>query len=233
MFVLFTTPEDSHENLRDSKFVIHRTWTDAYGKKKDQPFWSLFLLTPGAILIIFLVSLLIANDALGSMWWIAAWYTVNIAAYGTLFMMAMDLVNTGVHYVVLKVWQIRAIDIREGKMYIFSFFVLLSIVLIALLTFFYPMSFLGVGVALMLGAIVTWALLRPQAVSATNKIGQFLDSILGFLDRRDDYTEMRELLCPQDLKNLSTKLGSIPSRNRSWYLIYRNVKAKMCKPMQR
>ena len=235
MFVLFSSGSE-HENLRDSAYVIHKTWKDVDGVDVQQPFWTLFLFSPGVILLLAGIVWLSVHDHMFP-WYEVHWYTAHIAFYGAVILALLDLTNTILHYVVLNVWQAKEYDIRAGKMYIFSCFTLLATTLVVLLTFFVPWSLVGIGISLFSAAIIAWWFRRPSAVSTTNKIGQFLDKfldmILGLFDTRDDYTEMRELLCPQDLKNLSTRLDSLPARNRSWYLIYRNAKAKMCRPMQR
>lgn len=46
------------------------------------------------------------------------------------------------------------------------------------------------------------------------------------------YSEMREILCPDDVNNLSTDISSIPKENRTIHLKFTNFKAKICKPMQ-
>lgn len=48
----------------------------------------------------------------------------------------------------------------------------------------------------------------------------------------NDYTEIRELLCPKDELNLKADVHFIPSKQRTVRLWYLDMKNKVCKPMQ-
>lgn len=59
------------------------------------------------------------------------------------------------------------------------------------------------------------------------------DKLYQLFGSPDDYTEMRELLCPKDKQNLSTDINSLPGSNVAWRLKFRDLKAMVCKPRQR
>lgn len=55
---------------------------------------------------------------------------------------------------------------------------------------------------------------------------------LHYGDEKTDYTEIRELLCPNDVENQVASYKAIPKQQRSVRLWYLDVKNKICKPMQ-
>jgi len=59
------------------------------------------------------------------------------------------------------------------------------------------------------------------------------DNFISVSPAKNDYTEIRELLCPRDKLNLSTDTAFIPPEKRTIRLWYNDMKNKVCKPMQR
>jgi len=67
-----------------------------------------------------------------------------------------------------------------------------------------------------LGAISWWA------------VGKIFDAQVN----HNDYTHVRELLCPRDPQNMIAKYDAIPRQQRSVRLWAKDLKNKVCKPMQ-
>jgi len=60
-----------------------------------------------------------------------------------------------------------------------------------------------------------------------------LNNIYTVAPENNDYTEIRELLCPKDELNLVPDIKLIPPKQRTVRLWYLDMKNKVCKPMQR
>lgn len=87
-----------------------------------------------------------------------------------------------------------------------------------------------------------FAIFVPLATAAivAGVLWKWSDAILERLDNacsvapeRNDYTEIRELLCPKDADNLKPDIHYIPPKQRTIRLWYLDMKNKVCKPMQR
>jgi len=65
-----------------------------------------------------------------------------------------------------------------------------------------------------------------------DKIGEWLDNAYTVTPAHNDYTEIRELLCPKDANNLKPDIHFIPPKQRTIRLRYLDIKNKVCKPMQ-
>ena len=65
-----------------------------------------------------------------------------------------------------------------------------------------------------------------------DKIFERFENIYTVSPENNDYTEIRELLCPKDDLNLQADIDFIPSKQRTVRLWYLEMKHKICKPMQ-
>ena len=63
-------------------------------------------------------------------------------------------------------------------------------------------------------------------------IMEWLDNVYTVTPDHNDYTEIRELLCPKDADNLKPDIHFIPPEQRTLRLRYLDLKNKVCKPMQ-
>ena len=74
-------------------------------------------------------------------------------------------------------------------------------------------------------------------VAALYKFGEPLmdrfNMVYTVTPEKNDYTEIRELLCPKDELNLKPDIRYIPPKQRTVRLWYLDLKNKVCKPMQR
>jgi len=61
---------------------------------------------------------------------------------------------------------------------------------------------------------------------------EWLDNAYTVTPEHNDYTEIRELLCPKDADNLRPDIHFIPPAQRTIRLRYLDIKNKVCKPMQ-
>jgi len=61
----------------------------------------------------------------------------------------------------------------------------------------------------------------------------WLEDLVTVTAAGNDYTEIRELLCPADAENLKPDIHYIPAKQRTIRLWYLEIKNKFCKPMQR
>lgn len=108
---------------------------------------------------------------------------------------------------------------------------------------------IGVGVLILIGlgflstvipAFVTSMIVMILTIlAAAGLLFKFQDPIMEWLDNAytvtpesNDYTEIRELLCPKDEANLRPDIHFIPSKQRTLRLRYLDLKNKVCKPMQ-
>jgi lysylphosphatidylglycerol synthetase-like protein (DUF2156 family) len=86
-----------------------------------------------------------------------------------------------------------------------------------------------------------FAIFVPLAISATvavvfwnwgDAILDRINNIYTVAPESNDYTEIRELLCPKDELNLKADVHYIPPKQRTVRLWYLDLKNKVCKPMQ-
>ena len=60
----------------------------------------------------------------------------------------------------------------------------------------------------------------------------WFENLFTVSSKSNDYTEIRELLCPNDEENLKPDIHKIPPKQRTIRLWYLDLKNKICKPMQ-
>lgn len=102
--------------------------------------------------------------------------------------------------------------------------VIMGTALVVICAFIYMLIF-SWTFQLIVGSIITII-----AISfGTMKLSEHM--IQSDLDR-NDYTQIRELLCPRDPLNIEAKYDLIPPKQRTVHLWVAKVKNKICKPMQ-
>jgi len=67
----------------------------------------------------------------------------------------------------------------------------------------------------------------------SDAISDRVNNLYTIAPESNDYTEIRELLCPKDEANLKPDIHFIPPKQRTVRLWYLDMKNKVCKPMQR
>lgn len=233
-FSMHDNDEGEHGNLLDSKFIGWWTWPQGI----RQPLFAPFVLAPLWPMLLFLLGHA-GSDHNG----ILAFHDgYEVAAYGTLFLftllMVIDLCvafGNAMELVVLKRTSRERKEMAiDGVIVFVAVFIIFMVVTLTSIEPMFLLLFVGMVMGTLIGS---WLYNKPWVSGAIDKyfdaLDRFYDKIVSIFRTRDDYTEMRELLCPKDLENLSTNMNSLPSRNRSWRLMFKNVKASVCKPRVR
>lgn len=70
-------------------------------------------------------------------------------------------------------------------------------------------------------------------ITFSDWIADKLENLYTIAPANNDYTDIRELLCPRDEENLKPDIHFIPPKQRTVRLWYLDMKNKVCKPMQR
>ncbi len=87
-------------------------------------------------------------------------------------------------------------------------------------------------ITLMAGIILTLVVMVVVLWKFSDVLFGFLENWYGVAPANNDYTEIRELLCPKDEANLKPDIHYIPPKQRTVRLWYLDIKNKVCKPMQ-
>ncbi len=234
LFSMHDNDEGEHGNLLDSRFIGWLTWPHGI----RQPLIAPAMLAPFFPLLMFFIVWL-GSDHGG----ILDVHQAHVAAaYGTFWLFIIAVIwdvcvaiGNIMELMILKRTTRRGKEMTFDGAVVFMIVVLMSIVVA--ITSFEPMFLTLIGAAIFVVVFGSWVYNKPWVSGAADEYFTVLDNLyykfISLFSSRDDYTEMRELLCPQDLENLSTKLDSLPSRNISWRLRFKNVKAAVCKPRVR
>ena len=226
---LFDAQPSEYSDLRDSSFVPWIKWKKT-GEK--QPIWMLMPLTPTVVGVIYLLSW--GLFALGHNMF--PWYAAHVfTAYGVAGLVGIfatvDIMSAILHAIGDRGYANQTHGQQWGMAGVISF-----VVVVVVGFFIYMPLVVGtIAVAITITATATAFYLNNKTQIFT-KILHWFDQFSVFFDKLfgiNDYTEIRELLCPKDQLNLSTDINSIPKERRTWRLRYKNFKAKVCKPMQR
>lgn len=113
-------------------------------------------------------------------------------------------------------------NLFEMKVFIWLMYGALAIIaVLAAITWVY-FAIYGLPVVILMFAIFFFG----------DKIFERFENILTVSPKNNDYTEIRELLCPKDELNLVADIDFIPPKQRTVRLWYLEMKHKICKPMQ-
>jgi len=241
MFHPFTTnwqmmldyDEGEYGDLRDSRYIAWIPWGDD-GK---QPVWFLTALSPLMVTLYAAITFIATSDN-GDFWWYD-WHvaTAWIAMIATILVGAIDFGTTVVYWVKKRA---NELDNKHGPntgtgamvaLICFGVFVFLTNAPV------WAISIVGIGVAsLIVGVAVsvkyTWKDIFFRTWDTIDRFYIMIEDML-FGKSNNDYTEIRELLCPKDHENLTTDIKTIPRERRTWRLRFHAFKNKVCKPMQR
>jgi len=107
-------------------------------------------------------------------------------------------------------------------------------------------KYLGYALAGVLGLLITVACIKLEVLGIVgiplllllisfiygDKMLEKVNMSYTVAPAKNDYTEIRELLCPKDELNLKPDISYIPPKQRTVRLWYLDLKNKVCKPMQ-
>lgn len=225
------------EDLRDSRFVFNVKWTED-GDVRHQPVWFLTMLSPFMLLLY--AGIVYAFTHGNGEFWYYDWHvgTAWTAAIFTGVVAAVDLGTAAMFFIVKKAGDQSITDhqLHEyagmgAAIALISFLIFIMIVEApgwVSIGVFSTVAVVGAGIAGSQRA-------KRGLLAVADWIERGLIRIENWLMKSDanDYTEIRELLCPQDHENLSTDIKSIPKERQTWRLKFHALKQKVCKPMQR
>lgn len=244
-FTMMDTDEGEWGDLRDSKFVLWWTWREDQGEKKDrdttitQPFYTFLPFSP----TVFFVVLFGATEALTINFHdILEFYDAHVALIAIMLFLGgvallFDICSTMwaayLKYTDEKYYNFSHLDIAKGG-------ALITVSTVAFIAIFKSVPshvFMLICIAIVIVGLLIWLFngiwLSKIGDNVANMIDRGYIWLYNHLSSPDDYTEMRELLCPKDKENLSTNIHNIPFSNLSWRLRYKNLRSMVCKPRQR
>ncbi len=231
-FSAVDSDEGKHSNLLDSRYVPRLTWKDG----TEQPIWTFLAVAPMLPVFIFVICLISAERE-GIL---LLHFAHETAAFGTLFLtivlLTWDLcvatgnaIETYVKQSGKRKRKEQNIDGVVTALFLLICFATYS--LVAVLPFWFT------GIVLAGGFFGGWIFSKPWGEDSFDKYAEKFDDwydwIMSWFGVKDDYTNMRELMCPDDLKNLSTDMHTLPRKHISWKLRFKNLKAAVCKPRAR
>jgi hypothetical protein len=234
--------EGEYGDFRDSRFVPWITWNKEQGIK--QPIWFVIILSP-TIIALFIFAAITAFGIHVDFWWYEAHKLVAVLAIVLGSIVAALDVGTAVVYAAERIspklsegWQ----PDEHGKRHVTGTALVVVVLVLTMLTVGPPLwitIMFWSSIALIVGWVV---FIRGGSDNKYNLIAKIIDAFdRAFVhtatwlwgNDSNDYTEIRELLCPKDHQNLSTDIKSIPKERRTWRLQFHALKQKVCKPMQR
>lgn len=229
---MFDAQEGEYGDLRDSRYVVWITWNK--DPEVKQPLWTLCALSPfaaGAIASAMFFAVYGSSD----FWWYE-WH--RMTTFFVLFVatpfIAIDIAS-GVLYGSMKVLGYYKPEVYEPLPNMFTVGAVLAFVIFAITTFTFLASPWLVTLVWALGIGGIGLLAVNNAPKPTSNFSNIFDRIHTIIFGKDvnDYTEIRELLCPKDHANLTTDIDMIPKERRTWRLRVSSFKHKVCRPMQR
>lgn len=234
---VFSSPSLKYGILRGEDLEIEnngwyatKLWKSSNGKTFDQ-----FFFTPLATIPLFMFSI-IGLMALGSYFLAPSHFVLSdiviISAHiwSALFTVAL-LLDVAVFLVV------RATILSNGSFFVWTE---RDDTYLTEKDLWRPLMFsglgIGVAVAIALSIAYFWAFVFIAFAVVIVGMYFFVYTMLQrWMDARvkaNDYTQVRELLCPRDPENLLADYDHIPKSQRSVRLWVKDVKNKVCKPMQ-
>ncbi len=222
-------------NLADSTFSLKYKWH----QEVTQPIFSLLWLTPSVVLSVFVIAFWfgIHNNltvllAYFQAHTFTAWFVGICFSVHVLYEICIAIGNA------IKVfWSKELFDRTIAKQYQDGGLVAITTMVIILL--FAQPWWVSITIFSIIAILFLGFAARQYNLAATTygKYVAFFEWVGNYLDMwfgaPESYDNIQEMLCPDDIDNLSTDIHSLPTKNVSWYLRYRDTKAKMCKPRQR
>lgn len=229
---MWDSDEGKYGDFRDSRFVGWITWDKQ--RNITQPVWSTFVFSP---LFVVVIALLAFGGVDGEFWWYDLHQTLAIIFMIIGGVVASFDLGCALVYFIEK----RTGDLcfnQHGKRWSAGTMVAIFAAIITMLVSMIPWWLTIVLVTLLAGFGVGLAMSGRVSDIVTNTRQALDRAFIWFVDLLvgkdvNDYTEIRELLCPMDNGNLSTDINSIPKEHRTWRLRFHAFKQKVCKPMQR
>ncbi len=235
--------DDWSPTMKSNMFFVTRKHTSKYGSKRETTMLSTLVVNPAVLLLVGSLSMFIgwAKSTPGTV--------IDEAA-------AAMLVMSGVVLIITVLWDaITWIGQWLSKTDIFTnFSTAFDVKTEAFGKFLvdngavkYLWAGLGIGIAIGLYLLSTvlpeliaiLAALVLTLIAMVVMLWKFNDVLFRFLEnwysvapQNNDYTEIRELLCPKDEANLKPDIHYIPPKQRTVRLWYLDIKNKVCKPMQ-
>jgi hypothetical protein len=227
---IMSTHNGQEGDLRDSTFVPFIRWKNT----ADQPIYSPLLVTP--TFVVFIASGLMLFGPGGEFWWYEVHEaTTGVIAFFGVFVVLWDLLTTGVAAIANRD-ENQGKQMSSGDLSTIGFMVGVGLLGAIALVLNAP-SWVSISAGIAVGAVLSALAVYTNSESLLGKLTAmndlFWSKIAQWVDDENDYTEIRELLCPKDEMNLTTDLHSIPKNRLTWRLRFRDMKSKICKPMQR
>ena len=126
-------------------------------------------------------------------------------------------------------WLIDAFDPRSQRMKLFIFSIA-GVMVLTIVALVFKVLIAAVGIVIV-GSVVMFGLSFVLLLFA-DKLVVLLDKYFAMSAKENDYGHITELLCPKEEDNLRPNYKYIPKKQRTVRLWYRDLKNKVCKPMQ-
>lgn len=203
-------------------FQFRKYWDPDSKYLNRQDFWILTPFIPGFMLIILFVSWVVTNGVVAPMFFSLMGIALFLAAIYDVASAAINYISTShVGTKIAKRWRQFDMYMADNNYWPNA---LIGLVVFLVVGFFYLLItstifqiVLGVLVSMIALVVGTFLLSEHMTQSALEK---------------NDYTQIRELLCPRDPLNSEAKYELVPPKQRTVHLWVAKVKNAVCKPMQ-
>ncbi len=218
---------DSIDPIKDNMFIrMRKTIAGSRFILDEIPMLTGLAFTPIVLLFISLVVVALEPNgivgffamlALGTIPLLALFLCVDAMIFIVEFLVKYDIGNGFIYFIE---------QIARSKYLKYAVIILIGVLIILLWKFL--LSLIGV----MLIGITFLAALSGLIFIFNSQIMQWMLNKIGITAEENDYTKIKELLCPKEEDNLRPNIKYIPKSRRTIRLWYLDTKNKMCKPMQ-
>lgn len=223
-------------NIKENALFIKRKHTTSWGSKRTTTMFFTLPFNPLVLLIQLLLVVFVITDRYGffvTFGSITA-FLLTIAVFWDSFVwffqwLERTTIFNAMHEVVDKKLVAFADALREN---IGWRNVSIGVGVLILIGLYFLASVIPAFLVSMMVMVLSTLALVGLLFKFQDPIMEWLDNLYTVTPESNDYTEIRELLCPKDEANLRPDIHFIPPKQRTLRLRYLDLKNKVCKPMQ-